>query len=544
MNPVGTNPFGRAVAAAMNSRLTMGPARFHHADRREEVDTVYLGAFPRGLPRHRRFSTLPLGAAEDADFYHRWNRTGRTVVVDPVIHSEYTPVGQSERPVEPDHRDGLGKAEMLWVNGRLPTPPPLAPAILVVGLSGTAIVGNGYEAVVALHACPRIVAGRGWCCRRSIPRVIARAMGAAMIMHTSYGLGVLHGLLRGPGAVAFLKEEGRGEGRQAPVAGSRPIGGAVPHESAGLLAIRAGDRRPATPPWCVEPVALHPAAHEANGDPERREEREERIPATYRAGTPSRSKNGIGCRNCPTAAPIQIQGANRRRLRVVTAATASNPDSSATNERPGWMSRNPWSNSPGERCATAAVQSGRRLRRATCRLPDIHRDRCWNGGRQICRLLVVDPHVLQPRDPKTGKRRPHTRLLILRKGCAETANPPEGVGGERHPGPPEITRPPGVVSQVEPCGSRPNRTWRTPSRARIHRDSRRRGSTGQCRVRRRIRRRCGQGRPPGPDCPHRRRRAPRRRREDALPGTTTAQHPCHPRLPSARPRALPNRRPS
>ena len=34
-------------------------------------------------------------------------------------------------------------------------------------------------------------------------------MAAAMIMHTSYGLGVLHGLVRGPGAVAYLKEDSR-----------------------------------------------------------------------------------------------------------------------------------------------------------------------------------------------------------------------------------------------------------------------------------------------------------------------------------------------
>ncbi len=217
MNPVGTNPFGRAVAAAMNSRLTMGPARFHHADRREEVDTVYLGAFPRDdFLELGGFRAFPSGAAEDADFYHRWNRTGRKVVVDPVIHSEYSPRDNPYALWTQYYRYGLGKSEMLWVNGRLPSPRPLAPVILIVGLSATALVGTvkktWWPFALGLGSWLAVVGAVAVRSRESIARVI----GAAMIMHTSYGLGVLHGLVRGPGAVAYLKEEEE-EGRSSPV---------------------------------------------------------------------------------------------------------------------------------------------------------------------------------------------------------------------------------------------------------------------------------------------------------------------------------------
>lgn len=221
MNPVGTNPFGRAVAAAMNSRLTMGPARFHHADRREEVDTVYLGAFPRqDFLDIGGFRAFPSGAAEDADFYHRWNRTGRTVVVDPVIRSEYTPRDNPNDLWTQYYRYGLGKSEMLWVNGRLPSPRPLAPAILVVGLSGTAIGGlvikRWWPLALALGSWLAVVGTVAVRSRESI----ARVMGAAMIMHASYGIGVLHGLLRGPRPVAYLREDG--SGRHAGCGTSRP----------------------------------------------------------------------------------------------------------------------------------------------------------------------------------------------------------------------------------------------------------------------------------------------------------------------------------
>lgn len=208
MNPVGTNPFGRAVAAAMNSRLTMGPARFHHANRREVVDTVYLGAFPReDFLDLGGFRAFPSGAAEDADFYHRWNRTGRTVVVDPVIHSEYTPRQDPGALWSQYYRYGLGKSEMLWINGRLPSSRPLAPAILVVGLTSTGVAGmitkKWWPFFLALASWLTVVGTVAIRSRESMVRVMA----AAMIMHTSYGFGVLQGLVRGPGPVAYLKEE-------------------------------------------------------------------------------------------------------------------------------------------------------------------------------------------------------------------------------------------------------------------------------------------------------------------------------------------------
>lgn len=206
MNPVGQNLFGRAVAAAMNSRLTMGPARFHHADRREEVDTVYLGAFPReDFLELGGFRAFPSGAAEDADFYHRWRRSGRRVVVDPVIHSEYAPRDNPGDLWQQYYRYGLAKSEMLWANGRFPSYRPLAPTALVIGLAGTGVLGVATKVwwpfgatVGSWMLVVGTVAVRS---NESIPRVMA----AAMMMHSAYGLGVLQGLVRGPGPVKHLR---------------------------------------------------------------------------------------------------------------------------------------------------------------------------------------------------------------------------------------------------------------------------------------------------------------------------------------------------
>lgn len=198
MRPRGTTPFGKAVAAAMGSRMTM-PARFHHAERPMRVDTVYLGAFRRRpFLALGGFRSFPSGAAEDADFYARWRQSGGVVIVDPAIRSTYTPRNRLRPLIAQYFRYGQGKAEMLWANGRFPSARPLAPALLVLGISGATLV-----AVLAQIWWPLAVlllAWLGWlgvAALRSGTRPLA-VVAAAATMQLSYGIGLVWGLGRGP----------------------------------------------------------------------------------------------------------------------------------------------------------------------------------------------------------------------------------------------------------------------------------------------------------------------------------------------------------
>jgi succinoglycan biosynthesis protein ExoA len=198
MYPVGRSPFGRAVAEAMKSPLTMGPGRFHHSTAREEVDTVYLGAMRRDdFESLGGFRPFPSGTSEDADFYFRWRRDGGKVYVDSSIVSEYTP---RDRPADLWRQYfsyGMGKAEMLWRNGTLPSWRPLAPLGLVVGLLLLTVVGLVTQVWLPLL----VLIGLWlllliWVALRSdepAPGVFS----AAAIMHVGYGVGVLWGLGRG-----------------------------------------------------------------------------------------------------------------------------------------------------------------------------------------------------------------------------------------------------------------------------------------------------------------------------------------------------------
>lgn len=205
MRPVRGPGFGGAVAEAMTSKWAIGPAPFHHGEQRRTVDTVYLGAFRRqDFLDIGGMRTLPSGVAEDADLYFRWRMAGRTILMDPAIESHYQPRDTPAALWRQFHRYGLGKADMLLVTGTLPSPRPLAPLALVVGLIGTALL-------LPWRRWPLLALSGSW-----LGTLLAAFRGrpaptsAGAIMHLSYGLGLLKGLLRTPSSVrAAVRENER-----------------------------------------------------------------------------------------------------------------------------------------------------------------------------------------------------------------------------------------------------------------------------------------------------------------------------------------------
>ena len=200
MLPAATSRFGKAVAFAFSSPLAIGPARFHHATRPTEADTVYLGAMRKETwTSLGGMRTLPSGVAEDADFYYRLRKAGGKIIVDPGIRTTYQPretVGSLWRQF---YRYGLGKADMLYLNGEFPSWRPLAPLALVVGLvAGLALLAVGDPRLVSVVLAAWLItigiAGR-------LDPLVSIAIG---VMHLAYGFGLARGLLRRPGTVRGL----------------------------------------------------------------------------------------------------------------------------------------------------------------------------------------------------------------------------------------------------------------------------------------------------------------------------------------------------
>ncbi|HVR33233.1 MAG TPA: glycosyltransferase family 2 protein [Acidimicrobiia bacterium] len=197
MVPEAPNRFGRSVARVMRTPLGVGPGAFHHGGVQRAVDTVYLGAFRRdGFMALGGMRTMPSGVAEDADFYWRMRRNGGTVLLDPTIRSTYRPRETWPALWRQFLRYGQGKADMLFVNGVWPSWRPLAPLGLTLGLIGGLVAGLlgswwPLAALVVVWFASLLMATQG-----NLLDVLVAAT-----MHVSYGVGLLLGLFRWPGAV-------------------------------------------------------------------------------------------------------------------------------------------------------------------------------------------------------------------------------------------------------------------------------------------------------------------------------------------------------
>ena len=213
MVPRGESEFGKAVAIAFRSPWAIGPARFHHASRPTEADTVYLGAMRKDTwDALGGMRTLPSSVAEDADFYYRLRKTGGSVLVDPAIITVYRPRETVTDLWRQFYRYGLGKADMLYINGEFPSWRPLAPLALILGLAAGLILllwGDPRLLTVVLVAwlVALVIASR------LSPLVLI----ATAVMHLSYGIGLLRGLLRNPRRVRDWVQRpnptSQGEGR-------------------------------------------------------------------------------------------------------------------------------------------------------------------------------------------------------------------------------------------------------------------------------------------------------------------------------------------
>jgi glycosyltransferase involved in cell wall biosynthesis len=201
MKPVGISPFGRAVAAVTSSPFGVGPGRFHYSQQREEVETVYLGAYLRS-------TVLNLGgydderlqwAAEDQELNFRIRRNGGRIIVDPSIRSVYFPRQTARSLARQYHNYGMCKASTLAKHRTLPYWRPVVPAAMVGGTvvwvlvtlptcSALASLPVFLYLAAASLASRKISGGTGV----TPHRVVA----ALAICHWSYGAGLWRGLGR------------------------------------------------------------------------------------------------------------------------------------------------------------------------------------------------------------------------------------------------------------------------------------------------------------------------------------------------------------
>ena len=202
MRPVGTNPFGRAVAAVTTSPLGVGPGRFHYSEQLEEVDTVYLGIFNREFVLAvGGYDELKLQwAAEDQELNFRIRKAGGRIVLDPEIRSFYFPRNSIRSLARQYHNYGMCKASTLAKHKSLPHWRPMIPAAMVLAtflwILGSIYVGCSWLAPLplAVYSILALLIGFRMSKERGVtPHRVATAIS---ICHWCYGTGLWRGFGR------------------------------------------------------------------------------------------------------------------------------------------------------------------------------------------------------------------------------------------------------------------------------------------------------------------------------------------------------------
>jgi glycosyltransferase involved in cell wall biosynthesis len=90
MVAIGRTAFGRAVAVATSTPFGVGGSRFHYSEKEEEVDSVYLGAWPKDVFLKIGLFDEEMVRDQDDEFNYRLREHGGKIILSPSIKSEYT----------------------------------------------------------------------------------------------------------------------------------------------------------------------------------------------------------------------------------------------------------------------------------------------------------------------------------------------------------------------------------------------------------------------------------------------------------------------
>jgi succinoglycan biosynthesis protein ExoA len=202
MSAFGDTNFGNAVALATSYPFGIGDARFHYSDREEWVDTVYMGAWRRETFNHLGGFDDELVRDQDDELNYRLKKSGGRIMLSPRIKSRYAVRSTPRLLWRQYFQYGYWKVRVLQKHPRQIRPRQLVPPVFVCALLSLlifcALSGSGYVSfllLVGAYAAANIVAslisglGHGIQALLLLPVVYA-------MLHLSYGLGFLAGLIR------------------------------------------------------------------------------------------------------------------------------------------------------------------------------------------------------------------------------------------------------------------------------------------------------------------------------------------------------------
>ena len=201
MHTIGGGVWGDAIAAAMSSRFGIG-AYFHFATADREVDTVYMGMYPRRVLERIGLFDEELVRNQDDELNYRLRKAGGRVWLTTRMQSRY----QNRQSLTALRRQffqyGWWKIRVLQKHPKQMSARQFVPTLLVVWLlvTGALAVVSGLAAWLfvaglaaylgaAATAAALLARRHGW-------RLFLPALATFVTMHVSFGSGFLFGTLR------------------------------------------------------------------------------------------------------------------------------------------------------------------------------------------------------------------------------------------------------------------------------------------------------------------------------------------------------------
>jgi succinoglycan biosynthesis protein ExoA len=202
MDAVGRGRFGDTVAEATSNPFGVGGARFHYSTREEWVDTVYMGAWPRRVFEEIGLFDEELVRDQDDEFNYRLREHGGKILLSPNIKSKYTNRSTPRALWKQYFQYGFWKIRVLQKHPKQMRPrqfvPPAFALSLILSLCLAVILPWGWVSLAVVAGCYTLAnltasvvtaSRRDWRHMVFLPVVYA-------ILHLSYGLGFLVGLVR------------------------------------------------------------------------------------------------------------------------------------------------------------------------------------------------------------------------------------------------------------------------------------------------------------------------------------------------------------
>lgn len=200
--PICQGRFGEAVSLATGTSFGVGHGRWRHASQEKWVDTVYLGAWPR-----RVFERIGLFDEEqvrnqDDEFNYRLREQGGSVLISPYVRSSYYNRSTPRSLWRQYYQYGFWKVRVMQKHPSQMRVRQFIPPLFVATLLFTAALAPftsvGLWTLLLTAGC-YLAANLGaavWTGRKAGLTMLPLLMTAFAILHVSYGLGFLAGLIR------------------------------------------------------------------------------------------------------------------------------------------------------------------------------------------------------------------------------------------------------------------------------------------------------------------------------------------------------------